>query len=142
MANGRPGSVRIEYINTDLLLQSENDLSDLVSYFNGADCFDLYVSEDRKSAGFESNLTAENPAPAQTIAALLDAVDRLDGALLAAWRACEVREFDIGFNCGQDPYSTHDRLPPDLLKRVADAGITLVITLYAVRVADTTSTPT
>ena len=126
-------SVCIQYLNTDLLLQSDNDLSNLVAFFNGADCFDLYVSDDRKDAGFESNLTASGDAPAETITALLDAIDRLDGALLDAWRACTVREFDVGYNCGTEPYSKHDKLPPELLKRIGDSGITLVITLYGLR---------
>lgn len=139
--SSRPSLVGTKYLNTDLLLQSQNDLSDLVAFFNSADCFDLYVSEDGKSAGFESNLTAHPPSPAETIATLLDAIDRLDGALLAAWKACDVREFDVGYDCGTDPYSRHDKLPPALLKRVTDAGITLVITLYAVRETDATSTP-
>lgn len=133
MSSGGLPEVRTEYINTDLLLESEADVSALVAYFNTANCFDLYVSEDRRSAGFESNITADEATPAQTISALLDAIQLLEGDLLERWRACTVRELDIGFNCGTQPYAMNHKLPADLLKRVAEAGLTLVITHYGLR---------
>lgn len=133
MSSGGLPEVVTEYLNTDLLLESEADLSALISYFNTANCFDLYVSEDRRGAGFESTIAVDDATPAQTISALLDAIERLDGDLLENWRACTVRELDIGYNCGTQPYAMNHKLPADLLKRVADAGLTLVITHYGLR---------
>lgn len=132
MGSDNGHKVRIQYLNTDLLLESENDLTGLAHHLETADCYALYLSDDGRRAGFESSHAPLDSTPAQTIAALMTIIERLDGDHLAAWNACTARELDVGYSCGNEPYSANDLIPSDLLRRMADAGLSLVITLYGV----------
>ncbi|MGD9671230.1 MAG: hypothetical protein AB7U75_19650 [Hyphomicrobiaceae bacterium] len=133
MGSSNEQKVRIQYLNTDLLLESESDLHGLARHFEAADCYALYLSEDGHHAGFESGHAPLDSTPAQTISMLMDVIERLEGQHLAAWNACTSRELDVGYACGCEPYSANDLITSQLLRRMADAEISLVITLYGLR---------
>lgn len=133
MGNGSDQKVRIQYLNTDLLLESVDDLSELVGHFEAVDCHALYHSDDGWRAGFGFNHLPPGSTPAQTISALMDVIERLGEKHRAVWDACTSRKLDVGYACGSDPYSTNDIISSELLRRMADSGISLAITLYGLR---------
>lgn len=125
---------RIHYLNTDLDLRSDEDLTPLVEPFHAAGLYELTVHKEDPGtcfACFEVERTFENDhEPAITIAALLSAIESLQAPLRALWDRCTLREFNIGYDCGAEPWAFNQHVPSELLGRMAAAGISLRITLY------------
>ena len=123
----------IEYLNTDLDLTSAGDLSALTAEFEARGAFTLYNGrgdEGRCSARFEISSDVSPHEPDQTIAALLDLVESLPESLSAIWSGCEMREFNIGYDCGHRPWAFNQGLSSAILARLAAAGASLRITIY------------
>jgi hypothetical protein len=138
--------VAIHYLNTDLDLVADHELDALVDALEatGLTAVHHFEVDGRFRAGLE---LADGPGagrsgdggpdpdrdayrPQTTIAGMLDCVERLDPAARAAWDGCAVREFNIGYECGDTPWAFHQGLDNALLARVAGAGAGLRITLY------------
>ncbi|MGF1521135.1 MAG: hypothetical protein ACFBSF_02275 [Leptolyngbyaceae cyanobacterium] len=121
----------IGYRNTDLELVAAEELTPLVKFLASERLLLLQVScrEDGFwSATFE---TAEQyDEPELSIVCLLDAIESLPEALQARWSTCTHREFDIGYDCGNQPWAFNQELSSDLLNRMANVGVSLRITLY------------
>ena len=69
--------------------------------------------------------------PEPEVAAMLAAVEALDPPERAAWDGCSRREFDIAYDCGVRPFSVRHDLSAGMLARLAAAGGSLRLTLYA-----------
>ena len=69
--------------------------------------------------------------PEPEVAAMLAAVEALDPPERAAWDGCSRREFDIAYYCGVRPFSVRHDLSAGMLARLAAAGGSLRLTLYA-----------
>ena len=72
--------------------------------------------------------------PEANVTAMLDAIDALDEASRELWGKCSHRDFDIGYECGEEPHFIRDRLSRDAIRRIAQAGAELRITLYGMGV--------
>jgi hypothetical protein len=126
----------IEYLNTDLDLVSSEDLTALAAVFEAAGICPLHVthSEARWCACFETRESwlpeprAAGPEP--NIARMLTVVESLAGPLRALWDSCSVREFNIGYDCGLEPWAFNQGLSAELLGRMAAVGGSLRVTLY------------
>lgn len=123
---------RISYLNTDLILTSTVDPRRLVEAFRDHDVRALdkgSLLEDGKwYVSFETD--SQCIAPEESIRILLDAVDALSSELRQVWDACPRREFDIGFDCGEEPWAFNQTLSAVTLGRLAAVGGSLRITLY------------
>lgn len=123
----------ISYLNTDVELISAEDLSALTADFEARGAFTLYngrSDDGRWRATFEISSDVSPHEPEQTIAALLDLVESLPGALRAVWSRCEMREFNIGYDCGRRPWAFNQGLSNTILTRLARSGASLQITIY------------
>lgn len=122
----------ITYLNTDLCLESKNDLAALVHAFRAGDVppmYDTVVGDNGTSyATFETTESYREPEP--NIAAMLAVVESLEPPVRLIWDGCTRREFDMGYDCGAEPWAFNQRLSVDLLGRMATAGATLRLTLY------------
>ncbi|MDZ4779983.1 MAG: hypothetical protein SGJ19_07010 [Planctomycetia bacterium] len=121
----------IEYLNTDLDLKSPTDLEPLASALRSGGVFDLHVSrwdDGLWYARFETDECYSEPEP--NITAMLDVLERLPEAQRATWDQCILREFNIGYDCGDKPWAFNQGLAPELLGRLAAIGASLRITLY------------
>ena len=78
----------------------------------------------------------EQIEPELNIAALVAVVESLDEQHLSLWRGCTQREFNIGYDCGAEPWAFNQGLSSELLGRMADIGTSLRITLYPDREQD------
>ncbi len=121
----------IQYLNTDLDLVADDDLTTLAAGLEAQGVHPLHV--DRREDGlwyatFETDETYEQPEP--NIAVMLSAIESLDKAQSRAWRACTVREFNIGYECGSEPWAFNQLVSGRTLRRMADVGAALRITLY------------
>ena len=121
------------YLNTDLVLTSANDLMALTAAFNASGMFTLRCDchdDGIWYASFETDDLCNRHQPEQDIVAMLAVVESLDEPLRAVWSGCTLREFDIGYDCGNKPWAFNQGLTSVLLGRIAAAGASLRITLY------------
>lgn len=68
--------------------------------------------------------------PEPNIKRLLDGIDSLSDDSQKLWSRCAKREFNVGYRCGDEPWSFNQGISNDLLRRMADCGASFRITLY------------
>lgn len=123
------GTAGICFVNVDLEVEAREPLDLLVREF-GEDVFVLYNGEARGRylAAFETALGSGDAET--TIACLCGLVESLPEEARALWDRCILRTFDIGYEGGDTPSSFRSIIHPLTLRRVADLGATLVVTIY------------
>ena len=123
---------KIRYLNTDLDLTSGDDLTELAAAFEGAGVSPLYdVTHGEDGlwyATFETDEHYDQPEP--NIAAMVTVAESLQEPLRSVWKRCTRREFNIGYDCGDEPWAFNNGLSSELLGRMAAVGASLRITVY------------
>jgi len=124
----------IYYINTDLILLAPYDLAPLAEALmrHGVLC-SLHVGPAQNglwSASFETSGSCSEPD--LNIGVMLMAIDALDEPSRKLWAACTRREFDIGYQCGDEPRVFSHHLSTPILARIAEVGARVVLTFYSV----------
>jgi hypothetical protein len=123
------------YINTDLVLESKQDLSVLAAYFdqkahllyaepqNGI----WHVSVEARGSGI-----ADDPKsrPQRDIAALLKLLESLPPKRRTMLRTCLTFDFNVGWQSSDRRPEGHFSLPPAMLSRIAHLGATFTVTIY------------
>ena len=130
MKRSAPPVPQIHYLNTDLEITSDADLRPLVAAFEARGVHPLYVGESE--TGWRATLETydERRTPETTIVALLKAIKALPIPMRKLWIGCRKREFDIGYECGDEPWAYNQALSPNVVARVASVGAGIRITLY------------
>jgi hypothetical protein len=72
---------------------------------------------------------------------MLDAIEAIDEPAKELWRACTKREFNIGYDCGDEPWAFNNGLSNRTLDRIARLGASLRITLYPPARSDSATGP-
>lgn len=129
---------KICYLNTDLDLRCRETLTALAGAFESRGAFALHVTENDDGlwyATFETNL--QHTEPEANIAAMLAVVESLSDALRGVWNRCELKEFNVGYDCGAEPWAFNQGMSAALLGRIAAVNASLRITLYPDREART-----
>lgn len=123
----------IHYITTDLDLRAPVDLAPLTDALNHQGLA-AYPHGPRKDGSWSAIINAAKgfQEPDQDIAATLTAIEALDESSRSLWVACSSRDFDIGYDCGDNPRAFYQQLSAATIARMAAAGAGLVITIYAV----------
>src|ERR1700683_4749743 len=107
------------------------DRTALAGYFVAGNLFCMYVPQAAHGqwyASFEAE--KDYPEPEHAIGAMLAVVEYLAGPLRSVWDGCTLREFNIGYDCGADPWAYNQGLSAKLLGRMAAVGASLRFTLY------------
>jgi hypothetical protein len=121
----------ISYLNTDLDLTSADDLTALAAVFEAGGVFPLHVTRGEDGLWYATfEVLDQHTEPEPNIAALLAVVESLPGPLRLTWAGCSRREFNIGYDCGPEPWAFNQGLSAELLGRMAAAGASLRVTLY------------
>lgn len=117
----------IRYLNTDLDLVADFDLAPLTGEFG-----DLVLQVTRGGDGlWYATCSGDNESEPETnLVRLLDAVDGLSPAARNLWIRCSKREFNVGYDCGSEPWAFNQGLSNDVLGRMAASGASFRITLY------------
>jgi hypothetical protein len=133
---------RITYLNCDLVLQSPHDISTLAALFQNCDMKLLHVTHG-DDTNWYATIEPDDfyDEPAKSIDALLTVIEALPQPLKNDWLNCSPREFNIGYDCGDEPWAFNQSLSTDLLGRMAKIGGTLRITLYPDRFSKTDAAP-
>jgi hypothetical protein len=122
----------IGYLNTDLDIISSADLTLLVAAFTAGGVHPLYEvvlgDDGQRYVTFETEEQHTEPEP--NIAAMLAVIKALSADLRAVWNGCSRREFNIGYDCGLEPWAFNQGLSAELLGRMGAAGASLRITMY------------
>ena len=119
----------IQYLNTDLDLECDIRPERLADELSAQG---LYVHISPRVNGVFL-LMGEGPndsEPELNILRLLDAIERLSEDARQLWLRCTKREFNIGFDCGDEPRAFNQGISHDALQRMAKLGVSLRITLY------------
>ena len=121
-----------KYLNTDLDVVSQQDLSALAKYFDAhanllccEQCEDgkwLMIVEAEGSGLEDSNANRD-------IGELLNAIEQMDDQLREIWLACEKREFNIGIDTGTT-WAYGVSVTSDNLRRMNVLNISLGFTTY------------
>jgi hypothetical protein len=134
------------YRVTDLVLQSAEDLTALAAALEDRGMWvsqrALQIAEearawfriaaDERMWVFQGGFCGESfDGPETEIAAMLAIVESLDPQARALWDGCSWREFDFAYDCGVRPPAVHHDLSAGTMARLAAAGGSLRITLYA-----------
>ena len=124
----------IAFLNVDLDVESDHSLDALVADL-GEDVVVLHHGQARglHVASFE---TATDATAEATILQFCLLLENLSEEARAVWEGCCTRTFDIGFDSGDSPSSLRSVLHPRTVKRVADLGAAVVVTIYARRPGD------
>jgi hypothetical protein len=134
----------IQYLNTDLDVRADRNTGPLTEALQARGLSQLNPNEDLGNgqwlAVFETNLAYPKAAPERDVAEMLDAVESLTGEAAAVWAGCSVREFNLGYECGDRPLGFNQGLSNDVLRRLVAVGASLRITLYPVRPSDAPTT--
>ena len=121
------------YINTDLDLIADQDL-DAVAAFLDKKGWSVHHAErhpDGYWLGVFEVPGGEEEGPEQAICAMLDVIENLPVELQELWNACSKREFNVGFQAGEEPRAFEQALSGELLKRISTVGASVGITIYA-----------
>jgi len=119
----------IRYLNTDLEIESKNDLSRVVHEF-GDDVIVLYHGEMRgyQHASFE--IAANSAGADETINSFCALVENLPEEVREIWDGCCSRVIDLGYESGTSPQNFRSEIRAPTIRRVAAIGASIVITIY------------
>ena len=119
------------YLNVDLLINSKEDLTPIVDSF-GEDVLNL--SNGEWGAHYRANfeIAGSHAASNEDISYFCLLVEGLEGKAKHLWDNALSKEFDIGFEPGTGTESYNTEIKPSIIKRVADIGASISITIYPV----------
>lgn len=98
---------KITYLNTDLDLVSKHDLTALAAAFEAGEvraCHTTLCEDGLWRAMFETD--EQYDAPEASIAAMLRVIESFAAPLRLTWDNCRLREFNLGYDCGDEPWAT------------------------------------
>jgi hypothetical protein len=123
----------VRYLNVDLEIESENELSGIVQEF-GEDVAVLYCGEVRgyQHASFE--IPANRAGADETINHFCALVEGLTKEAREIWEGCCSRVLDVGYQSGTSPRNFRSEIRASTIQRVAAIGASIVITIYPMKV--------
>lgn len=127
---------KISYCNTDLVLKSADDLTPLAADFTALGLEVLHVTHGEDGMWYstiEANEPWEKPEarePERSIGEMLAAIESFDKEMRTVWSRCTLREFNIGYDCGDEPWAFNQGLSHELLSRIVAVGGAIRVTLY------------
>ncbi|MEW6126128.1 MAG: hypothetical protein AB1757_03615 [Acidobacteriota bacterium] len=122
------------YLNTDLVIDSKDDLSPIVEAF-GDRVLVLHHGEigECRHAAFELTASGLEKDPETTIKNFCLLVESLPEEVREIWDACGSRILDIGYESGIAPFNFESEISAATLQRVAGIGASIKVTIYAYR---------
>lgn len=122
-------TMEIQYLNTDLDIESKSDLSKIVEEF-GEDVLVLHHGERRgyQHASFE--IAGGGTDADATINSFCVLIESLPSEVREIWDACCSRVFDVGYESGGSPQNFRSEIRASTIQRVANIGAGVAITVY------------
>lgn len=120
---------QIDYLNTDLIIESSDDLTSIADDF-GEDVIVLYKGKWGKLNRAAFEIAGIHSDANETISYFCSLVKGFNNKERAIWDSCFSKVFDIGYESGTSPHNYSSLRRADTLKRVADIGAAIEITIY------------
>src|SRR4030095_8772882 len=92
--------MEIQYLNTDLEIESKNDVSKIVEHFGE----DVLVHHHGEISGYQHasfSISGGSTDPNGTINYFCDLIESLPNEIREIWDGCCFRVFDVGTNLGR-----------------------------------------
>lgn len=126
--------MEVQYLNTDLEIESEGDLSQIVDEF-GKDVLVLHHGEIRgyQHAYFEIAGSSGSTNADDIINSFCALVDALSKEAREVWNKCCSKVVDIGYESGTSTPNFQSQIRAATIERVAKIGAAIVITIYPSR---------
>ncbi len=119
------------YLNTDLDLVCPDDLTELARVLEVGGVRALHVTRAEDAKWYSTFETAKQRAePEASISQMLSVIESFAEPIRSLWTRCTLREFNIGYDCGAEPWAFNQKLSPGSLARLGAVGASLRITLY------------
>ena len=126
--------MQIRYLNTDLDLVAASNLEPLAAALAARGVHPLHVTCGDDGLWYALLETgADHDDPDATISAMLAAIESLEAEAARLWSECRLRESNIGYDCGDQPWAFNNGLKSGTLRRAAETAASLRITLYPIR---------
>lgn len=118
-----------QYLNTDLDLVSDVEPTVLASEFEARDLV-AHVTHGEDGLYYVMCEDCNDTEPEPNLIRLLDAIESLSDSAREIWDRCSKREFNVGYDCGDEPWAFNQGISNDTLRRMAECGAEFRITLY------------
>ena len=119
----------VQYLNTDLEIESKSDLSEIVEEF-GADVLVLYHGEIRGYRHASFSIAGGSTDADATINYFCDLVEQLRKDVREIWDGCCSRLLDIGYECGTSRQKFYSEIRAATIQRVAKIEAGVIVTIY------------
>ena len=124
--------MEIQYLNTDLEIESKDDLSKIVEAF-GEDVLVHHHGEIRGYQHAAFSIAGGSTDANATINYFCDLVESLPEEARQVWDRCCSRVFDVGYECGTSPQNFRSEIRGSTIARVGNIGASVAITIYPER---------
>lgn len=121
--------MEIQYLNTDLEIESKSDLSKIVEHF-GDDVLVHHHGEIRGYQHASFSIAGGSTDADATINLFCELVESLPTEVREIWDGCSARVFDLGYECGASPQSFQSQIRASTIQRVANISASVAITMY------------
>jgi len=128
--------MNVQYLNTDLELESATDLKPIVEAF-GEDVAVLHHGIIRGNYRASFEIAGSHAGPNGDIKYFVALVDALSPEARALWNACYSRVFDIGYRSGSGTSSYRSELRSNTIQALANLNAVIVVTIYPLTSDDT-----
>lgn len=122
--------VEINYITADLAFDSPTSLDRIVAELDPA--VSIHVHERGDDLHSVALGVAVEGSPEQTVAHICGLLEGLSPPARRTWDQCTRRVVDVAFESGTLPLSVTYTLPAALVRRIADLGMAIAVTIYRV----------
>ena len=117
----------IEFLNIDLDIESSVDIAPIIEGFGKRVCvLNNEFSDGKFSATLETGYTEEN----RIISEYASMINGLSPEAREAWNNCIKREFNFGYDSGEQPNIYSSEISSDSIKALHDVGGSIIITIY------------
>lgn len=119
----------IHYLNTDLDLICGVDPATLVAELESAG-LRCRTTPAQDALWYVLSENDSETEPELNIVQLLNAIEALSEPSRVLWNRCSKREFNIGYECGDQPRSFDQGISNQTLSRMVKCGTSFRITVY------------
>ena len=128
--------MEIRYINTDLELESNEDLNPIIEAL-GKDVLVLHHGPVQGMNHASVELSSDHSSdPDEVIGRYCDLIENLPKTARKIWDNCLTRIIDIGVESGSSPKSYRFEVRQPIMNRVSAIGASLAVTIYAMQVEE------
>ena len=128
--------MEIRYLNTDLDIESKEDLTPLIEAF-GKKVFILHhgLIQGMQHASFELSYD-HSSIPDEVICSYCDLIENLPPTAKMIWDQCFTRIIDIGVESGSSPNCYRFEVRQSTISRVSAVGASLAVSIYSMQLEE------